>query len=258
MSTSPGRRLVNHAPAAALALAVLAAWEVVVVALRVPDIILPAPSRIAASFVDPSVNWPYHVAVTAFEVVTGFAVAVVLGITLAVGIVMSPTLARVLLPWVLLAQIMPKIAFAPILFIMIGYNLLPSIIITFLVAFFPMVIDTTTGLSSVDPRMKDLLRSFQGSRWDVLRKAQFPASLPFVFSGLKVSSTLAVVGANVAEFVSARAGLGFLIINAQVTFNASLAFAAAAYLILMGVAFYGLIAAVERWAMPWAAVHRAA
>ncbi|MBI4255130.1 MAG: ABC transporter permease [Candidatus Rokubacteria bacterium] len=227
-------------------------------ALRVPDIILPAPSRIAASFVDPSVNWPYHVAVTAFEVATGFAVAVVLGIALAVGIVMSPTLARVLLPWVLLAQIMPKIAFAPILFIMLGYNLLPSIIITFLVAFFPMVIDTTTGLSSVDPRMKDLLRSFQGSRWDVLRKAQFPASLPFVFSGLKVSSTLAVVGANVAEFVSARAGLGFLIINAQVTFNASLAFAAAAYLILMGVAFYGLIAAVERWAMPWAAVHRVA
>jgi NitT/TauT family transport system permease protein len=106
--------------------------------------------------------------------------------------------------------------------------------------------------------MKDLLRSFQGSRWDVLWKAQFPASLPFVFSGLKVSSTLAVVGANVAEFVSARAGLGFLIINSQVTFNASLAFAAATYLILLGVAFYALIAALERWTLPWAAPHRAA
>lgn len=255
---SRSRDLAHYAPAAAVAVVAVVAWELTVRAFHVPDIILPAPSRIAAALVDPAVDWPYHIGVTALEVVAGFAVAVVLGVGLAVGIVLSPVLARILVPWVLFAQIVPKIAFAPILFLVLGYNRAPTILITFLVAFFPMVVDTATGLSALDPRMKDLLRSFRGTRWDILRKAQFPASLPFVFSGLKVSSTLAVVGANVAEFISAHAGLGFLIINAQVNFNASLAFAAAVYLILLGAAFYALIAAVERWATPWAAAHRAA
>jgi NitT/TauT family transport system permease protein len=246
-------RLAAQAPAAVLGVVLLAAWQAGVPALGIPAIILPVPSQIGAALVDPAVNWPHHVAVTGLEVVAGFAVAVALGVGLAVALVMSRWMARVLLPYILLAQIVPKIAFAPILFLLLGYNQLPSVVITFLVAFFPMVVDTATGLDSVDPRMRDLLRSLGGSRWDVLVKAQFPAALPFVFSGLKVSSTLAVIGANVAEFVSARAGLGFLIINAQVTFNASLAFAAAAYLILMGVVFYALIVALERWAMPWAA-----
>jgi len=250
--------LVRYAPAAALAAFAVAAWEAAVLVLRIPAIIVPPPFEVALALVDRSVDWPHHIAVTALEIVAGFAAAVVLGIGLAVVLVMSQFLARVVLPWVLLAQIVPKIAFAPILFLTFGYNQLPTVIITFLVAFFPMVIDTAAGLGSLDPRMKDLLRSFQGSRWDVLWKAQFPASLPFIFSGLKVSSTLAVVGANVAEFVSARAGLGFLIINSQVTFNASLAFAAATYLILLGVAFYALIVALERWTLPWAAPHRAA
>ena len=252
------RAVVHHAPAAILAVVVVVAWEALVRLLRVPDIILPPPSSVAVAVFDRSVNWPYHIMVTGTEVIVGFVLAVALGLALAVTIVMSPLLARVLLPWILLAQIVPKIAFAPILFLALGYNQLPSILITFLVAFFPMVVDTATGLTSVDARMKDLLRSYQGSRWDVLWKAQFPTALPFVFTGLKVSSTLAVIGANVAEFVSARAGLGFLIINAQVTFNAALAFAAAGYLILLGIVFYAVIAGVERWAMPWAAAHRAA
>lgn len=225
---------------------------------HVPEIILPPPSHIAAALVDPSINWPRHIWVTGVEIVTGFALAVILGVGIAVIVVMSSLLARILMPWILLAQIAPKIAFAPILFLALGYNQLPTVLITFLVAFFPMVVNTATGLSSLDPRMKDLLYSYQARRWDVLRKAQFPAALPYIFTGLKVSSTLAVIGANVAEFVSARAGLGFLIINAQTTFNAPLAFAAAGYLILLGVLFYALIAGIERAAMPWAVAHRLA
>jgi len=252
------RVVVHYAPATILAVVVLVAWEALVRLFHVPEIILPAPSQIAAALVDPSVDWPHHIWVTGVEVVIGFAFAVVFGIAIALVIVMSSFLGRVLLPWVLLAQIAPKIAFAPILFLAFGYNQLPTILITFLVAFFPMVVNTATGLSSLDPRMKDLLRSYQASRWDVLRKAQFPTALPYVFTGLKISSTLAVIGANVAEFVSARAGLGFLIINAQVTFNAPLAFAAAGYLILLGVLFYALVALLERVTMPWAIPHRAA
>lgn len=246
------RRLAAYAPALVLFLVLAAAWEALVPIFRIPEIILPVPSRIGTALLDPGVNWPYHIGITAFEVVAGFAVAVLFGIALAVGIVMSPRLRRLLMPYVLLAQIIPKIAFAPIFFLIIGYNLLASVFITFLVAFFPMIIDTATGLNSLDPRMEELMRSMQASRWDILRKARLPKSLPFVFSGLKVSSTLAVIGASVAEFISAKAGLGFLIINAQVTFNAALAFAAAIYLILLGIVFYGAIAAAERLAMPWA------
>jgi NitT/TauT family transport system permease protein len=234
----------------------LAAWEALVRLLHVPNIILPPPSEIAAVLIDRSIDWPYHIAITGIEIVLGFALAVGFGLALAIMIVRSSLLSRVLMPWILFAQIVPKIAFAPIMFLAFGYNELPTVLITFLVAFFPMVVDTATGLTSLDPRMRDLLYSYQGSRWDVLWKAQFPTALPFIFTGLKVSSTLAVVGANVAEFVSARAGLGFLIINAQVTFNAPLAFAAACYLILLGVLFYALIASVERWAMPWSAHRR--
>ena len=250
--------IAHYAPAAILAIVVLAAWEALVRLLHVPEIILPPPSHIAAALVDPSINWPRHIWATGVEIVIGFALAVILGVGLAVMIVMSSLLARILLPWILLAQIAPKIAFAPILFLALGYNAIPTVLITFLVAFFPMVVNTAAGLSSLDPRMKDLLYSYQASRWDVLRKAQFPAALPYIFTGLKVSSTLAVIGANVAEFVSARAGLGFLIINAQTTFNAPLAFAAATYLIVLGVLFYALIAMIERAAMPWAVAHRAA
>jgi NitT/TauT family transport system permease protein len=247
----------RYVPAATLAAAMLAAWEALVRLLHVPNIILPPPSEIAVALVERKIDWPYHIWVTGTEVVLGFALAASFGIGLAIMIVMSPWLGRVLMPWILLAQIVPKIAFAPIMFLAFGYNQLPTVLITFLVAFFPMVVDTAAGLTSLDPRMRDLLYSYQGSRWDVLWKAQFPAALPFIFTGLKVSSTLAVIGANVAEFVSARAGLGFLIINAQVTFNAPLAFAAACYLILLGAVFYALIAAVEQWATPWAAPRRA-
>lgn len=241
------------APPVLLFLALVAAWELLVPALRVPAIILPTPSVIAGALVDPAVDWPYHIGITAFEVLAGFAAAFVLGVALAVAIVMSRWLTRLLMPYVLFAQIVPKMAFAPIFFLVLGYNLLPSIVITFLVAFFPIVVNSITGLRSVDPRLRDLLRSLQGTRWDVLRRAQFPAAVPFIFSGLKVASTLAVIGANVAEFVSAKAGLGFLIINAQVTFNSSLAYAAATYLILLGVVFYALVVLAERVLAPWAA-----
>lgn len=246
------RSLSGYAPAAVLFVALLAGWQVLLPVLKVPEIIIPVPSRIAAVFVSRAINWPYHVGVTAFEAVVGFLFAMVFGIGLAIAIVMSRRLGQLLMPYVLLAQIVPKMAFAPIFFLILGYNLMPSLVITFLVCFFPMVIDTATGLSSVDPQMRDLLRSLRASRWDILRKAELPASLPYVFSGLKVSSTLAVVGAIVAEFVSAKAGLGFLILSAQLTFNSTLAFSAATYLVLLGAAFYGAIMLAERLAMPWA------
>lgn len=245
------RSLSGYAPAAVLFVVLIAGWQALLPALRIPEIIIPLPSRIAADLVSPTINWPYHVGVTAFEALVGFLCAVILGVGLAVAVVMSRRLEQLLMPYVLLAQIIPKMAFAPIFFLILGYNLLPSIVITFLVCFFPMVIDTATGLASVDPQMRDLLRSLQASRWDILRKAELPASLPYIFSGLKVSSTLAVVGAIVAEFVSAKAGLGFLILSAQLTFNSTLAFSAATYLVLLGAAFYGVIVVVERVSMPW-------
>lgn len=245
------RNLAGYTPAVLVFIVLVAAWEILAPVLGIPEIILPVPTHIGAALLDPGVNWPRHIGITAFEIAAGFASAVVFGIAIAVGIVISPWLRRLLMPYVLLAQIIPKIAFAPIFFLVLGYNLVPTIFITFLVAFFPMIVDTAAGLSSLDPRMEDLLRSLQASRWDILRKARFPKSLPFIFSGLKVSSTLAVIGASVAEFISAKAGLGFLIINAQVTFNASLAFAAAIYLILLGIVFYAAIDVAQRLAMPW-------
>lgn len=245
------RDALGLAPAVVLFVILLAAWEILAPAFKIPDIILPVPSKIGRTLVDPSIGWLHHIGVTAFEVAVGFSIAAIFGIGLAIVMVMVSWLRTLLMPYVLLAQMIPKIAFAPLFFLALGYNLLSAVVVTFLVAFFPMVVDTMAGLNSVDSRLVDLLRSMQANRLDILLKAQIPTSLPFIFSGLKVSSTLAVIGATVAEFISARAGLGFLIINAQVTFNAALAFAAAIYLVLLGIVFYGVIEAAEFLVTPW-------
>ena len=245
------RDVFRLAPAVILFVILLTAWEILAPAFKIPDIILPVPSKIGRTLVDSNINWLHHIGVTAFEVAVGFSIAAIFGIGLAIIMVMVSWLRTLLMPYVLLAQMIPKIAFAPLFFLALGYNLLSAVVVTFLVAFFPMVVDTMAGLNSVDSRLEDLLRSMQAKRLDILIKAQIPTSLPFIFSGLKVSSTLAVIGATVAEFISARAGLGFLIINAQVTFNAALAFAAAIYLVLLGIVFYGVIEVAEHLATPW-------
>lgn len=227
------------------------AWQLVVSYFKIPTFLLPPPSKILASLFNASNAWGVNAYVTTYETLAGFGMAVVVGIGLAIVMVLSKKVSLIIYPFVIAAQVVPKIAFVPILFIWLGFNDWPRILTVFLICFFPIVIDTMTGLYSLETDTIDLIRSFSRRRFDLLSKAMFPSALPNVFSGLKVAITLAVIGALVAEFVSSNQGLGFLIISAQVQLDTTLAFAAATLLILIGFLLYVAIEVLERILVPW-------
>ena len=229
----------------------IAVWQLIVSLLNIPTFLLPPPNKILASLLNPSDAWGINAYVTVYESLVGFGIAVVVGIGLAIVMVLSKKVSLVIYPFVIAAQVVPKIAFVPILFIWMGFNDWPRIVTVFLVCFFPIVIDTMTGLYSIEPDTIDLIRSFSRRRLDLLSKAMFPSALPNVFSGLKVAITLAVIGALVAEFVSSNRGLGFLIISAQVQLDTTLAFAAATLLIIIGFILYITIEVLEKVLVPW-------
>lgn len=243
--------LASLVPSLVVVVAALVLLQVALPFFKVPGFIIPLPSSVLSQFITFKIPWAVNVGATFTEIVIGFILAVVGGICLGTGIALSRVLKGIIQPLILAAQVIPKVAFAPILFLWFGLNILPRILTVFLVCFFPIVIDTAAGLGAADQDMVDLVRSFDTSRLVLLRKVQFPNALPEIFAGLKVAATLSVVGAVVSEFIAANHGLGFLIASAQVSLDTSLMFAAASLLILLGFLVYGSVALAERFLVPW-------
>lgn len=181
----------------------------------------------------------------------GFAVAILVGIALAVAIVHSRRLGQILTPVIVILQIVPKIAFAPLFLVWFGLGPVPIIVITFLVAFFPVVVNAAVGLNEVEPDLLDLTRVLRLSHWRVLWAIRFPSALPHIFSGLKVASTLAVIGAIIGEFVGSNQGLGYLILIANNNLNTPLALASIGLISLFGLLLYAAIVLLEMVSMPW-------
>lgn len=232
-------------------IAIVVVWEGAARGFALPQWLLPAPSAIAAEIVNQPGLFVRHALVTAGEVVLGFLLSIAVGIPLAVGIAHSRVFARTVYPLLVASQAVPKVAIAPLLIVWFGFGTLPKVLVAFLIAFFPVVIDTVVGLRSVEPEMIHLGRSMGASRWQMFRKLQLPKALPSIFAGLKVAVTLAVVGAIVGEFVAADRGLGYLLMIASGEMNSKMLFAAIAVLTALGVAFFLLVEAIERWAIPW-------
>ena len=231
--------------------AFLVAWQMAVVVFAIPPFLLPSPIAILSEILSPSIPWISNTIATTYEALIGFALAIIFGIGFAVLMALSEKLKRISYPFIITAQVVPKLAFIPILFIWLGFSDLPRIITVFLVCFFPIIIDSFTGLVLIEPDMIDLVRSYTSSKMDLLLKAMIPSALPNIFAGLKVSITLAVIGALVAEFVSSNKGLGFLIISAQVQLDTTLAFAAATLLVFVGLILYVALEVLERFLVPW-------
>jgi NitT/TauT family transport system permease protein len=196
-------------------------------------------------------NWIPHAVATISVALAGFAVAIVVGLLLAVIIVHSRLLAQVLTPALVVLQIVPKIAFAPLFLLWFGLGPLPIVIVTFLVAFFPMVVNGTVGLSDIERDLLDLTRVLRLNWWRVLWSIRFPSALPHLFSGLKVASTLAVIGAIIGEFVGSNRGLGYLILIANNNLNTPLALASIALISLFGLVLYAGIVLIEMATVPW-------
>jgi NitT/TauT family transport system permease protein len=229
----------------------LVAWEMASRLLNVPVWLLPAPSEIAAALYDRGSGLIEHTAITFYETIAGFLLAIALGVPLAIAVSHSRALSNTIFPLILITQSVPKVAFAPILLIWLGYGYLPKIVVAFLVAFFPIVVDTATGLRSPMPQMLDLARQLSASQFQIYTKIRFPSALPHFFSGLKVAITLSVIGAVIGEFVGAEKGLGFLVIESTSHFKTPLAFGAMALLGLMSIVLFGVVAALERFVCPW-------
>jgi NitT/TauT family transport system permease protein len=245
------RLLAEYVVPAVTLVGVLLAWEAATRAFRIPRFIVPAPSAILSE----GWEWRYrfigHAWVTLYETLGGFALSMLVGVPLAILIVYSPTLKSALYPLIVLAQSVPKIAIAPVLLLILGHGEIPKVIVAFLVAFFPVVVDTATGLAATPPELLDLSRSYRASAFKTFLKVRLPMATPFIFAGAKVAITLSVIGAVVGEFVGSDQGLGYLILSATSYWKTELAFCSMILLSLMAIVLFGAVALVERLMCPW-------
>jgi NitT/TauT family transport system permease protein len=226
-------------------------WELACRFLHIAPFLLPSPTSIMARMAEKPMLFWVHGWYTLYETVAGFLVAVVVGLVAAAIIVVVPSIRDVLMPILLIAQLVPKVAIAPILLVWFGYGVAPKIVIAFLVAFFPIVVNTANGLMAVERELLDLGRSLEASRWQIFWKFRMPAALPELFSGMKIAITLAVIGAIIGEFVGGDKGLGYLIIIANQELDTPLAFAALVIISVAGIALYAAVEVSERFFVPW-------
>lgn len=231
-------------------------WQGYVDLFNVNPIILPSPTDIAGATTANFAMLLRHLWPTLVECVLGFVLAVVIGIPVAVAVANSRILNLTLYPLLIAMQSIPKVAIAPIILVWFGLGMESKLAIAFLVAFFPMVVDTAAGLRSTPKGLLELAKSLRATPFQIFRKVQLPAALPFVFAGAKVAITLTVIGAVIGEFIGSNEGLGNLLLTANSQLNSPLAWAALIWLSLLGVVLFGLVAAVERLTMPWAGDQR--
>jgi NitT/TauT family transport system permease protein len=234
----------------------LVAWEVCAKAFHIPRFLLPAPSDIAIQMYVKADYLAAHSLVTLREIFSGIALAIVIGIFLAVVIVHSRFLAGTLYPLLVVSQVVPQVAIAPIYMIWFGPSLTSKVLVVFTLCFFPMVVNTVAGLLRVDPDLIDLVRGLNASRWSILTKIRIPNALPNILVGMRLSATLSVIGAVVAEFISADKGLGYLIFAGITNLDTPIVFGAVAVLATTGIALFYSIQLLQKLALPWLAIPR--
>lgn len=231
----------------------LVIWQAAVLLLLIPEIILPSPVAIADYLIRRNQLFLRHTWPTLIQTVLGFGLAVVGGILLAVLVSLTEIGKRGIMPLLVIAQIVPKIAVAPLLMLWFGLGDLSRVLIAFLIAFFPIVINTVSGLGSVSQEIALLGRAFARSRWEFFWKIQLPNALPYIFDGMKVSITLAIIGVIVAEFVSSQSGLGYLIMFANGRLDTVMMMSSITVLSVVGLALYCVIALAARVVVYWGA-----
>ena len=229
----------------AIHLAVVLAWHLWVTVSEVPTYVMPTPKMTIMSLAE-DYNWVHNTLITMGEVFGGYVLACVVGIGLAMLFAWFKTLEVLLMPLVVSLNMIPKVALGPLFIVWFSYGLVPNIFIAFSICFLPILLTTARGMHEVDPDLIDLVRSLRASRWQVFAKIQFPGSLPYVFSGMKVAVVLAVAGAVVGEFIASEEGLGYLMLQVQVTMDTAAMFMAVLLITLVGVSLYGLVLLLER------------
>ncbi len=227
-------------------LAFVAIWWIAVIVGDVPEYILPTPWLALTTLGEPNYNWARHFAATTQEVFGGYILATVVGVTFAVLFTWSRRLDEALMPLLITLNMIPKVAMAPLFIVWLRFGIQTNIVITFTICFFPILLNTARGLREVEPELLDLVRSLKGNRWQIFTKIQLPGALPYIFSGMKVATVLAVAGAIVGEFIQSDRGLGWFMLVTQEALNTDAMVMALLLVTLIGIALYGAVIALER------------
>lgn len=246
-----GRIAREWAPPAALLALLIAGWEIAARAGWVEDYLLPAPSEVAQALGEDRRMLLDDAWVTGQEVLLGFALALALGVVIAVGLHLSTTARRTVYPLVVASQAIPILVIAPILVIWFGFGMTPKLIVIALICFFPIVVNTLDGLRAVDPAQVKMLRTLGAGRWATLRRLELPAALPYLLSGAKVAVAVAVIGAVFGELAGADEGLGRLIFLGNNQLETPRVYAGVVILTVMAVGLFALVSLAERAAVPW-------
>ena len=231
-------------------------WEFAVAWFDVPEFVLPQPSEIVISI---WTSWPIywkHLTFTLQNVLLGFWLAFVVAMVLGFLVAHFKIINRAVYPLLVASQTVPVIAIAPIFIIWFGYGILPKVIITALICFFPLTVNTVTGYMSVDEELKTLFRAYNAGRWQMFRKLTFPAALPYIMSGVKISATLSVIGGVIGEWIGSDRGLGYLIIQSAAQIMTTRVFGSIALLAVMGIGLFLIASIIDRQLMPWRHVAR--
>jgi NitT/TauT family transport system permease protein len=224
----------------------LAAWEALVTLYRVPPAILPPPTDVVRVLVTAHSLLLEHAWPTTMETLLGFLLGAAVGIAFAIAITYSPVVREAIYPLLVIVQIAPKVALAPLFVVWLGIGSSSRLAFALFISFFPITIATATGLAHVDRYMLRLARSLTATEWQVFTSIRIPSALPHIFGGLKVGVTLALIGVIVGEFITAQAGLGYLIIFASSRAETAAILASITLLCAIGLVLYGLIALAER------------
>jgi NitT/TauT family transport system permease protein len=227
-------------------------WEIVCVVFHIDAFILPRPSQIVVSLFQHYPAIISNALQTLYTTLVGFALAVGVGLFLGMLVGAMPPVYNGIYPVMVGLNAIPKVAIVPILVIWFGIGTVPAIITAFVISFFPIMVNVATGLATIEPEMRDVLRSLGARRWQILRKVGIPRAMPYFFASLKVAVTLAFIGSIVAETVASDRGIGYLMIAASARFDITLVFAGLLVVALMGIVMYEVFAYVERRVTFWA------
>ncbi|WP_057092161.1 ABC transporter permease [Comamonas thiooxydans] len=239
----------THWLSASLLIAVLSIWELAARQFGLSALVLPAPSAVALSLCSGLASgyfWP-HLWATLQALLLGLLVGSAVGLLAGMALAESELLERVLKPYVVVSQVVPKLALAPLFVLWFGFGMLPTVLITALICFFPLMENTLTGLRQVDAQRLQLFRMLGATRLQTLLRLKLPTGLPAILAGLRVAVVLALVGAVVAEFMGASQGLGAVVIAAQGMMDTTLMFAALVLIAAMGLLLYQACLVLERY-----------
>jgi ABC-type nitrate/sulfonate/bicarbonate transport system permease component len=245
------RRALELWPALSFAALLLAVWQVAAMALALPRWLLPSPLDIGAALVGGRDLLFEHALVTLLETLLGLSAAFVVGVTLAVAMDRVALARRAFYPVLVASQTVPIVAIAPLLTIWFGFDVLPKVIVVGLVCFFPIVVGTFDGLTSVDPDAIRLIRSMGATGWQLFWRVRWPAALPSLFSGTRIGVTYGVIGAIVGDWVGGSRGIGIYMMRAADQLLTERVFAAIVVSSLLSISLFLLVGAVERATIPW-------